>query len=127
MQILLWAGAALHLLLALTVSSRTNSPAAERFRPDPRLNPANATLVKFFRDQHYEPEAYTLYTYAAIQAWAQAAQKAGSVDGTKVEASLHANQFDSVLGKIGFDAKGAVTAPGYVLYVWKDGKYGYTQ
>jgi branched-chain amino acid transport system substrate-binding protein len=97
------------------------------FGPDARLDPANATLVKYFRDQKYEPEAYTLYTYAAIQAWAQAAQKAGSVDGTKVEASLHANQFDSVLGKVGFDAKGDITAPGYVLYVWKDGKYAYTK
>src|SRR5262249_12800494 len=26
------------------------------FGPDPRLNPQNAELVKFFRDQHYEPE-----------------------------------------------------------------------
>jgi branched-chain amino acid transport system substrate-binding protein len=97
------------------------------FGPDPRLNPANATLVKYFRDQNYEPEAYTLYTYAAIQAWAQAAQKAGSVDGTKVSAALRSNQFDTVLGKIGFDAKGDVTAPGYVFYIWKDGKYVYVQ
>lgn len=97
------------------------------FGPDPRLDPANATLVKYYRDQHYEPEAYTLYTYAALQAWAQAAQKAGSVDGTKVQAALRANQFDSVLGKIGFDAKGDVTAPGYVFYVWKDAKYVYAK
>lgn len=97
------------------------------FGPDPRLNPANAALVKYYRDQKYEPEAYTLYTYAAFQAWAQAANKAGSIDGTKVSASLKANQFDSVLGKIGFDAKGDVTAPGYVFYVWKDGKYVYAQ
>jgi branched-chain amino acid transport system substrate-binding protein len=95
------------------------------FGPDPRLNPANATLVKYFRDQNYEPEAYTLYTYAAVQAWAQAATKAGSVDGTKVSAALRADKFDSVLGKIGFDAKGDVTAPGYVFYVWKNGKYVY--
>lgn len=95
------------------------------FGPDPRLIPANADLVKSFRAQNYEPEAYTLYTYAAVQAWAQAAQKAGSVDGTKVSASLKANQFDTVLGKIGFDTKGDVTAPGYVFYVWKNGKYVY--
>ncbi|MTJ83085.1 MAG: branched-chain amino acid ABC transporter substrate-binding protein [Telmatospirillum sp.] len=93
------------------------------FGPDARLDPANAGLVKFFRDQNYEPEAYTLYTYAAIQAWAQAAQKAGSVDGTKVSAALKSEKFDTVLGKIGFDAKGDITAPGYVFYVWKDGKY----
>jgi branched-chain amino acid transport system substrate-binding protein len=95
------------------------------FGPDPRLNPANADLVKAFRAQNYEPEAYTLYIYAAIQAWAQAAQAAGSMDATKVEASLRANKFDTVLGHVGFDAKGDITAPGYVFYVWKDGKYVY--
>jgi len=30
-----------------------------------------------------------------------------------------------VLGTVGFDKKGDVTAPGYVFYVWKDGKYDY--
>jgi branched-chain amino acid transport system substrate-binding protein len=95
------------------------------FGPDPRLNPKNAELVKSFRAENYEPEAYTLYTYGAIQAWAQAAAKAGSFDSVKVEASLKANKFDTVLGDIGFDAKGDITAPGYVFYVWKDGKYVY--
>ncbi len=97
------------------------------FGPDLRLDPANAELVKYFRNQNYEPEAYTLYTYGAIQAWAQAAAKAGTADATKVQAALRANQFDTVLGKIGFDAKGDITAPGYVFYQWKNGKYGYAQ
>jgi branched-chain amino acid transport system substrate-binding protein len=30
-----------------------------------------------------------------------------------------------VLGKIGFDENGDVTAPGYVFYEWKNGKYDY--
>ena len=38
---------------------------------------------------------------------------------------LKADQFPTVLGSIGFDAKGDVTAPGYVFYVWKDGDYDY--
>ena len=97
------------------------------FGPDPRLNPQNADLVKFFRDQHYEPEAYTLYTYAAIQVWAEAVAKAGTTDAAKVAAALKANRFDTALGTIGFDPKGDVTAPGYVFYVWKDGKYVYAQ
>lgn len=97
------------------------------FGPDPRLNPGNDALVKWFRDQNYEPEAYTLYTYGSVQAWAQAVQKAGSTDATKVEASLRANKFETVLGQIGFDAKGDVTAPGYVFYVWHDGKYVYAK
>jgi branched-chain amino acid transport system substrate-binding protein len=95
------------------------------FSPDPRKNPANAELVKYFRDQKYEPEAYTLYTYGTIQAWAQAAEKAKSTDWKKVAAVLKADKFDTAIGTIGFDAKGDVAAPGYVMYVWKGGKYDY--
>jgi branched-chain amino acid transport system substrate-binding protein len=39
--------------------------------------------------------------------------------------NLRAMQFNTVLGKIGFDKKGDVTAPGYVMYEWKKGKYDY--
>ncbi|CUW40937.1 leucine transporter subunit; periplasmic-binding component of ABC superfamily [Magnetospirillum sp. XM-1] len=95
------------------------------FSPDPRKNPANADLVKYYRAQKYEPEAYTLYTYGTIQAWAQAAEKAKSTDWKKVAATLKADKFDTAIGKIGFDAKGDVAAPGYVMYVWKGGKYDY--
>jgi branched-chain amino acid transport system substrate-binding protein len=97
------------------------------FGPDPRLNPANAELIKAFRDAGFEPEAYTLYTYAAVQAWADAATKAGSTDAAAVSAALTGNQFDTVLGQIGFTPKGDVSAPGYVFYVWRDGKYVYAQ
>ena len=97
------------------------------FAPDPRLIPANAELVKWFRDQSYEPEAYTLYTYASIQIWADAVAKAGTTDAAKVSAVLHANKFNSVLGEVGFDAKGDLTSSAYVFYVWKDGKYVYAE
>lgn len=95
------------------------------FGPDPRLDPANAALVKAFRDAKYEPEAYTLYTYASIQAWAQAVTAAKATDAKKVSDALRKGQFKTVLGTIDFDDKGDNSAPGYVFYVWKDGKYVY--
>ena len=95
------------------------------FSPDPRKNPDAAPIVKKFRDGGYEPEGYTLYTYGAIQAWAQAVETAGSTDLDKVIASLRSNKFDTVLGNIGFDGKGDVTAPGYVWYIWDKGQYDY--
>jgi branched-chain amino acid transport system substrate-binding protein len=91
------------------------------------LIPENAALVKSFRDAGYEPEAYTLYTYAAVQAWAEAAAKAGTTDYEKVMEALHANQFSTVLGTLGFNAKGDVTTRAYVMYVWSNGKYVYAQ
>lgn len=97
------------------------------FSPDPRLLPQNADLVKLFRDQNYEPETYTLYTYATIQVWAQAVEKANSTDLKKVTAALKANKFDTAVGQIGFNAKGDVVGPTYVMYEWKDGKYAYAK
>ncbi len=95
------------------------------FSPDPRKNPVAAPLVEKFRGMGIEPEGYVLYTYGAIQAWAQAAAAAGSADTAKVVKALQSGKFSTVLGDFGFDAKGDVTAPGYVLYEWKNGNYDY--
>jgi branched-chain amino acid transport system substrate-binding protein len=40
------------------------------FAPDPRKVPAAKAVVDRFKAQGYDPEGYTLYTYAAIQAFA---------------------------------------------------------
>ena len=95
------------------------------FSPDPRKNREAAEVVKKFRAQNYEPEGYTLYTYGTIQAWAQAVTQAKTTDWRKVADTLRKGKFNTVLGTIGFDKKGDVTAPGYVFYIWKDGKYDY--
>ena len=95
------------------------------FSPDPRKNPVAAPIVKKFRDAGIEPEGYVLYTYGAIQAFAQAAEKAGTTDLDAVIKVLRTSQFATVLGNIGFDMKGDVTAPGYVFYEWKNGNYDY--
>jgi len=95
------------------------------FGPDPRLIPGNAELVEAFRSTGYEPEAYTLYTYAAVQAWAQAVERTGVTDAVTVAAALKSGTADTVLGEIGFTEKGDVAAPGYVFYVWRGGEYSY--
>ena len=95
------------------------------FSPDPRKNPDAAPLVEKFRAKGVEPEGYVLYTYAAIQAWAQAATTAGSVEFDAVVKALDEGTFNTVLGSLDFDDKGDVTLPGYVFYEWKDGKYDY--
>jgi len=101
------------------------------FGPDPRLIPANKELVDKFRAQGFEPEAYTLYSYAAVQAIAEAATAAKSNDPQAVAKALHENgPFKTVLGDLSYDAKGDPTLPGYVMYEWKkgdDGKYTYVQ
>jgi branched-chain amino acid transport system substrate-binding protein len=93
------------------------------FGPDPREMPEAKPVVEKFRKAGYEPEGYTLYTYAAMQIYADAVKEAGSTDMAKVTAVLGKKQYDTVIGKIGFDAKGDVTTPAYVWYKWSNGQY----
>jgi branched-chain amino acid transport system substrate-binding protein len=91
---------------------------------DPRANPQAAEVVARFRADGYEPEGITLYSYAAIQVWAQAVEKAGTIEPKAVAAALRAHTFDTVLGTIGFDAKGDVHGyEPFVWYVWQEGNY----
>ncbi len=87
------------------------------FGPDMRLKPEAADVVAAIREEEaYEPEGYTLYAYGAVQAWAQAVQKADSLETKDVINALRTGTFDTVIGKIGFDAKGDVT--GISTFVW---------
>jgi branched-chain amino acid transport system substrate-binding protein len=87
--------------------------------------PQAQEVVAEFRARGYEPLGYTLYAYAAVQVWAQAVEAAKSLDLDAVTRLLHSRQFDTVLGKIGFDAKGDVTGfEPWGWYVWQaDGTY----
>ena len=96
------------------------------FSPDPTENEAAAEVVARFMEQGYKPEGYTLYTYAAIQVFAQAAEAAGSTDIDALVEQMRTLTFDTVLGELTFDGKGDVALPGYVFYEWTDGAYGYT-
>jgi branched-chain amino acid transport system substrate-binding protein len=91
---------------------------------DPRAIGAAATIVDHFRAEGYEPEGITLYSYAAVQAWAQAVEKAGTVEPKAVAEALRAHQFETVLGTIGFDEKGDVHGyEPFTWYIWREGNY----
>lgn len=96
------------------------------FDADPRKIPANKAIVDKFKAQGYDPEGYTLYTYAAVQVYAQAVEAAKSTKFADVKKAMNAGKFQTVLGQLSFDAKGDVTTPAYKVYVWKDGNYDYT-
>jgi branched-chain amino acid transport system substrate-binding protein len=93
------------------------------FGPDPRQFPSAVELVEKFRAEGYEPEGYTLYTYAAVQVFAQAATIAGSTELDAVIEALRGNSFDTVIGPLTFDDKGDIEQPAYVWYQWQGGTY----
>src|ERR1700751_1619901 len=96
------------------------------FGPDPRNKPTAKAIVEKFKANNIDPEGYTLYTYAAIQVWSQAAAKAGTTDPKKVMETIKANAWDTVIGKIEIDAKGDIKQIDYVVYKW-DSKGNYTE
>jgi branched-chain amino acid transport system substrate-binding protein len=90
---------------------------------DPRRRAEAAPVVERFRASGFEPEGYTLYTYGAVQVWAQAAEKARSLELQAMIAALRQNRFDTVLGPIDFDDKGDLAVQNPVWYVWRGGEY----
>ena len=101
------------------------------YGPDPRNRPEAKAAVAEFRAKHFEPEAYTLYSYAAVQIIAQAATAAKSLDPKKVADKMHSGMnFKTVIGNISYDKKGDITRLDYVVYRWvkqPDGKITYVE
>jgi branched-chain amino acid transport system substrate-binding protein len=94
------------------------------FAPEPRNIPEAKALVEKFKAAGYDPEGYTLYTYAAIQEYAAAATATKGFDNKKIAEWLRAgNPVNTVLGTIVMDAKGDIKDPKYVWYRFHDGKY----
>jgi branched-chain amino acid transport system substrate-binding protein len=101
------------------------------YGPDPRNKPDAKKVVEEFRAKKFEPEAYTLYSYAGVQIIKQAAEAAKSLDPKKVAEKMHSGmQFKTVLGDISYDKKGDITKLDYVMYIWKkdaSGKITYVE
>jgi branched-chain amino acid transport system substrate-binding protein len=101
------------------------------YGPDPRKRPEAKDVVAKFRAKNFEPQAYTLYSYAAVQIIKQAAEAAKSLDPKKVAEQMKSGmKFKTVIGDISYDKKGDVTRLDYVVYIWKkdpSGKITYTE
>jgi len=101
------------------------------YGPDPRNKAEAKKVVEEFRAKKFEPEAYTLYSYAGVQIIKQAAEAAKSLDPKKVAEKMHSGMhFKTVLGDISYDKKGDITKLDYVMYIWKkdgSGKITYVE
>lgn len=92
------------------------------FRPDPRNVSGSKSVIEAFRAKGYNPEAYTLYTYAAFEVYRAAAAATGSTDSRKIAAWLRAgNPVQTVVGEIRMENKGDVIDSSYSWYTFKDG------
>lgn len=90
------------------------------FPPDPRGRPEAKDVVAKFNAKNFNPEAYTLYSYASVQIFAEAAKRANSVDPKKMAEAMKGGQpFKTVIGDIAFDKKGDITRADYTIYTWQ--------
>ncbi|MDU9411995.1 branched-chain amino acid ABC transporter substrate-binding protein [Pseudomonas sp. zfem005] len=94
------------------------------FGADPRKIADGKAVIEKFRAGGFEPEGYTLYAYASLQALAAAFNGAGANEGAKASEWLKANPVQTVMGKKEWDGKGDLKVSDYVIYEWDDqGKY----
>jgi branched-chain amino acid transport system substrate-binding protein len=101
------------------------------FPPDPRNRPEAKPIVEKFRANKFEPESYTLYSYAAVEVIKQAAEAAKSLDPKTIAEQLRSGKkFRTVIGELSYDKKGDITRPDYTMYMWKkdaSGKITYVE
>ncbi len=94
------------------------------FGADPRLLPDSKAVVEQFRKAGVEPEGYTLYAYASIQALAAGFNGSKSNKGEDAAKWLKSHPVKTVMGEKAWDTKGDLKISDYVVYQWdKDGKY----
>src|ERR1700760_444394 len=126
MQTVLMAGDALADREFASITGPAGEGTLFTFGPDPRNKPTAKAIVEKFKSNNIDPEGYTLYTYAAMQVWTQAVAKAGTTGRKKVMEAIKAGSWDTVIGKLEFDAKGDIKQIDYVVYKW-DSKGGYSE
>jgi len=89
---------------------------------DTRKMPEAKDAVATLRKAGYEPEGYTLNSYAAVQVVAEAIKRAGQ-DPVKAAAAIRQTPVRTVIGNLIYDAKGDMTHPAFSMYRWHDGTY----
>jgi branched-chain amino acid transport system substrate-binding protein len=84
---------------------------------------AQSFLQKYKAKYNHDEGAYSVYGYDAANVLLTAIQQAGTTDPDKVSALMKSEPFDTILGRIEFDAKGDVKQSGYIMWTIKDGKF----
>jgi len=80
--------------------------------------PGNEAIVKAFRDAKRDPDgAFQMPAYAAVQILAASISAVGE-DADKVADYMHANSFDTGIGKVEFDAKGDLKDFEFAVFKW---------
>ena len=89
----------------------------------PTDSPAAQQVLAAFRALGLGSLPTGLGAYAAVQSWAEAAERAESLDPAEVALALHRSRFTTVLGRVAFDAKGDMAGADWQWRMWHQGGY----
>ena len=92
-------------------------------RWDVRDRPQAADLLARFRARGLGTRTLGVGAYAAVQVWAQAVERAGSLELADVAGTLLRGRFDTVVGRVAFDNKGDLLGAAWQWKVWTAGEY----
>jgi branched-chain amino acid transport system substrate-binding protein len=90
-------------------------------RSDTGLLPKEAPILAALRARGMGTDPSSAAAYAAVQVWAQAVRRAGTLDLAAVLQELHHGRFDTVIGSVAFDAKDDLTGADWQWQVWRHG------
>jgi branched-chain amino acid transport system substrate-binding protein len=106
-----------------TIAGRAGEGTLFSARPIPAALPAAADVLAAFRARGLGTRSGGIGAYAALQVWAQAVERAGSLKLPEVTGMLRRGRFETVLGPVAFDAKGDLEGASWQWHRWRDGSY----
>ncbi len=92
-------------------------------RRDAGLGPEETRVLRALQARGLGRRPTSLASYAAVQVWAQAVERAGTTDPAAVTRAIRRGRFDTVLGWVAFDAKGDLEGATWQWQVWREGDY----
>ncbi|MCC9001777.1 MAG: branched-chain amino acid ABC transporter substrate-binding protein [Candidatus Competibacter sp.] len=82
-------------------------------------NPANAALVKAFKDKNQDPTGpFVMPAYSAVQIITDAIKGAKTEDAVKLADYIHKNSFQTPIGKVAFKDNGDLKEFEFVIFTW---------
>ena len=85
-------------------------------------DPEFRKAVESARQADVTPDLVALYSYAAVQTWAEGVRRAGGGDPKKVIEALRSGEFETAVGKVAFDARGDRRNLAFSVLTWQTGR-----
>jgi branched-chain amino acid transport system substrate-binding protein len=91
-------------------------------RPEPKEPSGTAELLERPQALGLGTRSAVLGWYAAVQVWAQAVERARTLDSAALIEILHRGGFETVLGRVAFDSKGDLEGASWEWQQWIEGR-----